>query len=94
MTPIHELLNRIHWDKDFGAALFRLGYIDRLAGGMLYAQLREPFLREGEHFSVPLWDEKGEPHEVPLHRIREVWRDGILIWQRPWQPISDPLPHP
>jgi len=20
---------------------------------------------------------------VPLHRIREVWRDGELIWRRP-----------
>ena len=90
MMPIHELLNRIHWDPAFGAARFRLGYIDRLAGGLVHGDLREPFLREGEHFSVILWDENGEPHEVPLHRIREVWRDGELIWQRP----SPPTPRP
>lgn len=94
MIPINELLNRIHWDPEYGAACFRLGYIDRLAGGMVQGRLREPFEREGEHFSVILWDEKGEPHEVPLHRIREVWRDGVLVWQRPWQPGSDPIPPP
>jgi uncharacterized protein (UPF0248 family) len=22
-------------------------------------------------------------HEVPFHRVREVYRDGVLIWQRP-----------
>ncbi|MEW6764495.1 MAG: DUF504 domain-containing protein [Pseudomonadota bacterium] len=90
MMPIHELLNRIHWDHAFGAAAFRVGYVDRLAGGLVRGELREPFLREGEHFTVVLWDEKGEPHEVPLHRIREVWRDDQLIWQRPWQPGNNP----
>ncbi|TQV62851.1 MAG: DUF504 domain-containing protein [Halothiobacillaceae bacterium] len=94
MTPIHELLNRIHWDRAFGAAAFRVGYIDRVAGGLVHARLVEPFLHEGEHFSVVLRDEKGEPHEVPLHRIREVRRDDELIWQRPRQPGADPLPLP
>lgn len=91
MIPIHELLNRIQWDLAFGSAHFRLGYIDRLAGGLVHGELREPYRSEGEHFSVILWDEKGEPHEVPLHRIREVWRDGKLIWQRPWQPGAAPI---
>ena len=29
MTPIHELLNRIRWDEEFGRGRFELGYYDR-----------------------------------------------------------------
>jgi len=29
MPPIHELLSRIRWDKNFGHARFELGYFDR-----------------------------------------------------------------
>ena len=29
MTPIHELLDRIRWDKDFGQGRFEIGYHDR-----------------------------------------------------------------
>jgi MJ1316 RNA cyclic group end recognition domain len=28
MTPIYELLNRIHWDKEFGCGQFEIGYLD------------------------------------------------------------------
>ena len=26
------------------------------------------------------------PDDLPLHRIREVWRDGVCIWRRPEPP--------
>ena len=29
MIPIHELLNRIRWDKDFSQSQFEIGYYDR-----------------------------------------------------------------
>lgn len=29
MTPIHELLSRIRWDKEFGQGRFEIGYFDR-----------------------------------------------------------------
>lgn len=29
MTPIHELLSRIRWDKEFGRGRFEIGYFDR-----------------------------------------------------------------
>jgi len=53
MQPIHELLNRIHWDKDFAQADFIIGFYDRV-----------------------------EEHSVPLHRIKEVFGNGELIWHR------------
>jgi uncharacterized protein (UPF0248 family) len=27
-------------------------------------------------------DEDGVTRGIPLHRVREVWRDGELIWKR------------
>ena len=32
MTPIHELLNRIRWDKEYGQGRFEIGYFDRYEG--------------------------------------------------------------
>jgi uncharacterized protein (UPF0248 family) len=28
-------------------------------------------------------DEEGVYQRIPLHRVREVYRNGALIWQRP-----------
>jgi uncharacterized protein (UPF0248 family) len=36
----------------------------------------------GEHFAFEAMEDDGAVHNVPLHRVREVWRDGELIWHR------------
>ncbi len=41
MTPLHELLSRIRWDADFGAARFELGYYDRVADRIVRVDLRD-----------------------------------------------------
>lgn len=35
-----------------------------------------------DHFSFQVMDDEGGIHTVPLHRVKEVYRDGRLIWQR------------
>jgi hypothetical protein len=50
-----------------------------LAGG---GRLVDP----GSHFSFTAVEQDGSVHEVPFHRVREVHRDGVLIWQRPAAP--------
>jgi uncharacterized protein (UPF0248 family) len=30
MQQIHELLNRIHWDEEFGKGNFELGFLDHV----------------------------------------------------------------
>ena len=37
----------------------------------------------GDHFSFEVIDETGAAHGVPLHRVRRVWRNDELIWERP-----------
>lgn len=48
--------------------------------------LRVPFQRirmeSGKHFSFDVEDRYGNTRMIPFHRIREVWRDDALIWQR------------
>jgi uncharacterized protein (UPF0248 family) len=82
MIPIQQLLHRIRWDPEFGRAEFVIGYFDRIR----HAIVRVPFTRiqagAGDHFSFAAVEDDGSMHEVPLHRVREVYRNGELIWER------------
>lgn len=82
MIPIHELLSRIRWDEAFGAAEFKLGYYDRLEASLFYVPFKAVRFESGDHFFFQVADEEGEVHTVPLHRVKEVWRNGELIWHR------------
>ncbi|MFH1494379.1 MAG: DUF504 domain-containing protein [Pseudomonadota bacterium] len=82
MTPIHELLARIRWDASFSQGRFVIGYWDRLAGKVLRVDLREVAWDRDNPSFFDLIDEDGVDHGIPFHRVREVWRDGELIWQR------------
>jgi uncharacterized protein (UPF0248 family) len=82
MIPIHELLNRIKWDDDFGQAEFIIGYHDRFAKDIIKVPLKQLFFDRADHFDFELIDDMGEKHTIPLHRIRDVYRNGELIWHR------------
>jgi uncharacterized protein (UPF0248 family) len=82
MIPIQDLLHRIQWDRDFGAADFEVGYLDRIAGAIVRLPLRRVHFPKGEHFAVEAIEDDGSLHTVPLHRVRSVWRNGELIWAR------------
>lgn len=82
MQSIHALLARIRWRPRFGQGDFLFGFWDRLAHAIRHAR-RDAGQRHpdnpGRFVSV---DEEGASHEIPLYRIRAVWRNGELIWQR------------
>jgi uncharacterized protein (UPF0248 family) len=82
MIPIHELLARIRWDADFARSKFVIGYLDHVAGKALRADLREIAWDADNPSFFDLVDEEGVSRGIPFHRVREVWRDGVLIWQR------------
>ena len=82
MIPIHELLHRIKWDDEFGSADFIIGYRDRFQDEIVKVPLKELFFDKQDHFDFELVDDLGGTHTIPLHRIREVYRDGTLIWHR------------
>jgi uncharacterized protein (UPF0248 family) len=82
MTPIQDLLHRIQWDPEFGKGRFVIGYYDRLDKQIVRIGLQRVHLARGQHFSFDVVGDDGAMHMVPWHRVREVWRDGTLIWQR------------
>jgi len=83
MTPIHELLSRIRWDSGFAHGELIIGYYDRVAGCIVRVPLRQVSFPNGDRFFCVIHDEEGVAHQVPLHRIREVARNGKVIWRRP-----------
>ena len=82
MQPLQNLLSRIRWDREFGTADFRLGYYDRIEDRIIEVSLRDLGFDPATPFMFEIIDEEGVVHSVPFHRVRQVWRNGLLIWQR------------
>lgn len=81
MIPIQDLLNRIRWDENFSGD-FVLGYYDRVADEIVRVPLAEIAFPPDDHFAFVVIDSEGSAHSVPYHRVREVWRNGEVIWRR------------
>jgi uncharacterized protein (UPF0248 family) len=86
VIPIRALLDRVRWDPEFSKSEFAVGYYDRIAGGIVKVPFRRIHFAPGERFSFDAVEDDGSVHAVPLHRVREVWRDGKLIWHRQPRP--------
>lgn len=81
MIPIHELLNRIRWDEHFDGR-FEIGYYDRFNNTLLRVPFDELGFPPGDHFAFVFVDKEGTAHNIPYHRVRQVYRNGELIWHR------------
>jgi uncharacterized protein (UPF0248 family) len=82
MIPIHELLARIRWDPEFGRARFVIAYLDHKKDALVRVPFERIRLPEVHRFAFEAEEDDGTWHSVPYHRVREVWRDGALIWAR------------
>ena len=82
MMPIQELLHRIQWDPEFGKAEFRIGYLDRIDHEIRVVPLSKLHFAPDDKYSFELVDTEGALHTIPLHRVKEVYRNGRLIWNR------------
>lgn len=81
MIPIQDLLHRICWDEHYGGD-FVVGYYDRVADAIIRVPFGEISFPPGDSFAFVIIDAEGAAHSVPYHRVREVFRNGELIWQR------------
>jgi uncharacterized protein (UPF0248 family) len=86
VIPIQDLLHRIRWDPAFGRARFEIAYVDRVAGGLQRLRFEAVRLDPAVPFGFEVTAPDEEPRFIPYHRVREVYRDGELIWSRPARP--------
>lgn len=82
MIPIHELLSRIRWDREFSKGEFVIGYYDRIDNRIIEIPLQSIYFEENDHNNFQLCDNQGQSHTIPLHRIKDVYKNGELIWHR------------
>ena len=82
MKPVQDVLNRIRWDPQFGANRFAIGYYDRVAERVIVVPFGELIFPPEEHHTFMIIDDAGEAHTIPYHRVRDIYRDGTLIWHR------------
>ncbi len=85
MKPLREILSKIRWDEEFGKGRFEIGYDDHLEKRIVRIPFEEVVFEEGNPFSFQIRNPEGETVIIPYHRVREVYKDGNLIWQRPHQ---------
>ena len=91
MQPIEDLLHRINWDVEYGKGEFALGYYDRVSREETIVPLASVHLDSQRPSTFSFHDENGIVHHVPLHRVRTVYKDGAVIWQRPGHPAGDEM---
>jgi uncharacterized protein (UPF0248 family) len=81
MQPIHELLNQIRWDPNFTGE-FEVAFVDRARPHLQRVSVRRIHFTD-QRFSFEILNDEDELVSIPLHRIRQVYRNGELIWNRP-----------
>jgi uncharacterized protein (UPF0248 family) len=71
MMPIQELLNRIRWDREFGAGHFEIGYYDRVEARIIRLPFDALQFEAGDHFAFEIVNASGEVHSIPYHRVHQ-----------------------
>lgn len=86
-TTIRALLNRIQWDSKFGKGRFDIAWYDRIADDIVRSPLPRARRQNVGTFGIDVADDQtGESVAIPYHRVRQVYRNGKLIWTRKTKP--------
>ena len=78
MTPIQHLLNKIKWDKRENPNDYTIFYHDRILNKLItipYANIKKI---EGSFMIL----NNEEESNIPLHRIKKVIKNNVVIWER------------
>lgn len=81
MQPIHELLSQIRWDPNFTGE-FEVAFVDRMKPDLQRVPVNAMRFDADSPTTFRAFDDEGNVVSIPLHRIRQVFRNGALIWSR------------
>jgi len=78
MQPIHELLNKIKWDKREDPGQYSIFYFDRILRKLIKIPYDKIKRIEGSFMVL----DNEEESNIPLHRIKKVAKNDIVVWKR------------
>ena len=78
MQPIHELLNKIKWDKREDPKQYSLFYFDRILNTLIKIPYTKIKRIEGTFMIL----DNEEESNIPLHRVKKVAKDNVVVWER------------
>ena len=79
MQPIKSLLNKIKWDKREAPEKYSIFYFDRISKKLIKVNYIGIKRLEGGFIIVEI---NNEEVNIPMHRIKEVRKNNIVVWKR------------
>jgi len=78
MQPIQNLLNKIKWDKRENPEHYLILYYDRILKKLIKIPYNK-IKRIEDNFMIL---DNEEESNIPLHRVKKVMKDEIVVWER------------
>ena len=76
MLPIHQLLNKIKWDKRENPEEYSVFYYDRILKKLIEIPYTKIKRLEGSFMVL----DNEEETNIPLHRVRKVIKNDKIVW--------------
>lgn len=83
MQQIKDLINRLLWDKKEDISDYSFFYMDRITKRS--SEIRGSNIKRAEGSFIVIEREnegKIEEVEIPMHRVREVKKKGVVVFKR------------
>lgn len=77
MLPIHQLLNKIKWDKGENPKDYSIFYCDRIENDLIKIPYTKIKRLEDSFMILNNIDDSN----IPLHRIKKVTKNNEIVWE-------------
>ena len=74
MIPIKQFLNKIKWSGKFNKKDITIYYLDRILNKLI--PIKYENIKIQNNFLII------KDKQIPLHRIRQIRKKGVIIWKR------------
>ena len=87
MITIKNLLNKIKWDKRENPEEYFIFYYDRILDKLIRIPYTKIKKLEGSFMVL----DNEEESNIPLHRVKKVMKNNVVVWERKWEIILEEL---